>query len=249
MPFNLSVSDKSKKLYYFLVYYIMGNTHFNTMCSTDIFKLKYKKEAKKKQDIENITKIITADIYPADMPYNSEHIYPPDTYTMTDTINDKTDIKILNNIKEPITFEIKNVNEDVMDKKDILQNKDTITLKEFDINDHKPNIKEKHKKLIDNLIVIQNIKVGDKLCVTYDGILSIDNSYIPFITRTLYGNNKNVTIDAITQVIEKGKRYRKKYKYIDELFNSQLILGLVNLSNTYISCPVHKNILLLAESI
>lgn len=87
--------------------------------------------------------------------------------------------------------------------------------------------------IICNLKTIRGIKQGDKLCVSYSGELSIDTSYMPFLTRTLYGNNRNVTIDEVVKTINNGKKLFCYYPYLTNLYDTMLNKGINNLILTY----------------
>ena len=110
---------------------------------------------------------------------------------------------------------------------------DEIKIIENAITSDEIKIIENLDLLVNNLKIIQNIKIGDKLCVTNGGELSIDNSNIPFITRTLYGNNRHITIDAVINTISKGNMIKHKYSSINLMYNSNLIRGINNLAITY----------------
>ncbi|VBB18806.1 hypothetical protein YASMINEVIRUS_1338 [Yasminevirus sp. GU-2018] len=94
-------------------------------------------------------------------------------------------------------------------------------------------VDEKYKIVYDNLRVIRDIKVNDKLCVGAKGELSIDTSYIPSVTRTLTGNNKVVTIDRIDETIKIAKQLKRRVKPIREVMDSFLVTGIRNLAETY----------------
>jgi hypothetical protein len=94
-------------------------------------------------------------------------------------------------------------------------------------------VNEVSKRIFENLKVIRKIKVGDKLCVTVNGVLSIDQSYIPSVSRTLTGNNKNNTIEQVIETISLAKDYKLKVKEIKKLMDNKLKNGLTNLASTY----------------
>lgn len=102
------------------------------------------------------------------------------------------------------------------------------------------DLDEKYKLIYENLKVIRNIKPNDKLRVSSIGELSIEQSYIPSLTRTLTGNNKIVTIARIDETIKIAKQLRK-ISQIKQLLDDQLASGLRNLGVTYANDDVFKD--------
>jgi hypothetical protein len=95
------------------------------------------------------------------------------------------------------------------------------------LNDHNINT------IVCNLEIIRSIKQGDKLCVSYNGELSIDTSYVPFLTRALYGNNRHVTIDVVINTVIRGKRLFEYYPNLEQYYDNMLKTGINNLIATY----------------
>jgi hypothetical protein len=99
-----------------------------------------------------------------------------------------------------------------------------------------------HRLICENLEVIRSIKPYNKLRVSSAGELSIDQSYVPSVTRKLTGNNKMVTIAQITETI----RLAKQYQIIPQSKQSEtdpLEIGLCNLAITYAYDDVCKDML------
>ena len=212
-----------------------------TKCMPSIFSFNRKKKDSVKQHIQDITSAFTSDISSLDTKFDIEPVLiipNPTTYIKPEPIISEhiSDIKEpepiipdhISDIKEPEPIIPKHISDTLVVGKlsPIIESKEETKNTNY-------IIKEKHRQLVDNIRVIQTIKVGDKLCITYGGDLSIDVSYVPFITRTLYGNNKNVTIDAVSEIILKGNKIRQRYIYINNLYNDKLIMGLTNLATTY----------------
>lgn len=60
-----------------------------------------------------------------------------------------------------------------------------------------------HRRLLSNIIVFNSIVPYQKLWVE-DNILSIDNSYFPRISRHIYGQGKNITINFIEHLVDEA---------------------------------------------
>lgn len=94
-------------------------------------------------------------------------------------------------------------------------------------------IKEKdeyYKELYDNLHVISLIKPGDKILI-YNNKLIIDLSYVPSLSRWIYGHTGISSIDFIeTQIIDALNLLHNKQIY-DKI--PEVITGLNNLKITY----------------
>jgi hypothetical protein len=54
-----------------------------------------------------------------------------------------------------------------------------------------------------NLRLISKIEIGDKLSPT-DKYINIDNSWMPSLTRWLYGVNRNKNLEFITNIINRA---------------------------------------------
>lgn len=98
---------------------------------------------------------------------------------------------------------------------------------------------DKYKLIFENLKIIRSIKPNDKLRVSSTGELSIEQSYLPSVTRTLTGNNKIVTVTRIDDTIKVAKQLRK-IPQIKQLLDDQLATGLRNLAITYTNDDVFK---------
>ena len=96
-----------------------------------------------------------------------------------------------------------------------------------------------------NLRLISKIEIGDKLYPT-DKYINIDNSWMPSVTRWLYGVNRNKNLEFITSIINRAfilnnsisndkspEAPQMLLRLTSDLSNS--IHGLLNLKQTYIS--------------
>lgn len=102
------------------------------------------------------------------------------------------------------------------------------------------DIDEKYKSVYENLRVIRSIKPNEKLRVSSTGELSIDQSYLPSVTRILTGNSKIITVQRIDETL-KVARQLKKIPPIKQMLDDQLAVGLRNLAITYASDEASRN--------
>jgi len=139
------------------------------------------------------------------------------------------------------------VNEMILKSEDMeVVNNDNITTianiaehKENDINEFQ-YIKE-IEKIKENLRIISSLQKGQKLKVSYYGLLIVDLSYIPSVTRMITGNNKNNTIEQVEKTILDSIQY-KNHDDIKVLINDGLKNGLNNLLDTYKGSSVEERI-------
>lgn len=80
-----------------------------------------------------------------------------------------------------------------------------------------------------NLNVIRNIQIGNKLHVSIDDRLSIDNAGLQALSRYIYGDTRQKTLECINRTIKKAI----KIDCFELLIDDEFIFGLNNLSNTY----------------
>lgn len=85
--------------------------------------------------------------------------------------------------------------------------------------------------ITNNLNVISSIRIGDKPCENYEGMLSIYNTYIQNTIRVLMGNSWKNTISCVIKTVESARNSRNHN--ITSLLNENLIKGLNNLIKTY----------------
>jgi hypothetical protein len=107
---------------------------------------------------------------------------------------------------------------------------------------------KEEKYIIENMIVISNIKKDQKLKITYDGNLKIDTSFFQIITRTISGNNKTNTINIVKTIVRRAKELVKTNKKIEEMFGV-VKNGLQNLLETYKQTSVENEIQELIQNI
>lgn len=94
-----------------------------------------------------------------------------------------------------------------------------------------------YKILYDNIMVLRELKYGEKLCVNEKGEISVDNSYIPSLSRTLSGNGKRTTLERVEETIKTAILIRKKNRIIRKVLDDRLKHGIMNLSHTYEAYP------------
>ena len=80
-----------------------------------------------------------------------------------------------------------------------------------------------------NLNEIRNIQVGNKLHVSIDDKLSIDNAGLQALSRYIYGDTRQKTLECINRTIKKAI----KIDCFELLMDDKFIFGLNNLSITY----------------
>ena len=91
------------------------------------------------------------------------------------------------------------------------------------------------------ILVNSSLQKGQKLKVSYYGLLIVDLSYIPSLTRMITGNNKNNTIEQVEKTILDSIQY-KNHDDIKVLINDGLKNGLNNLLDTYKGSSVEERI-------
>jgi len=91
--------------------------------------------------------------------------------------------------------------------------------------------------IYNNLNVIKNIQVNNKLHVASDDKLTIYNTNMQALTRYIYGDTRQKSLDCINRTIKKAI----KIDCFETLLDDTLIIGLCNLSITYYNDINFKN--------
>ena len=84
-----------------------------------------------------------------------------------------------------------------------------------------------------NLEIISSLQPGNKLYEDYSGRLSVDNSFVPGLSRILSRNSRTNTVARVIKTIRDAKVLAVFHPEISTLINEKLTKGLQNLIQTY----------------
>ena len=84
-----------------------------------------------------------------------------------------------------------------------------------------------------NLEIISSLQPGNKLYEDYSGRLSVDNSFVPGLSRILSRNSRTNTVARVIKTIRDAKVLAVSHSEISVLINEKLTKGLQNLIQTY----------------
>lgn len=177
------------------------------------------------------TQFTTSNIYNSDQHHVDDipHInlsvdVESDTFERESYLSDKTSVVVMKHESDMNDTATETITDDDVSNDD----NDGIDLS--DISSPNPA----YQMICDNLTVIKTLKPYEKLNVSITGALSVDNSYIPSLSRTFTGNNKFITMERIKETIIIAKQLQNVVECIGSLIvDPALIDGLNALEVTY----------------